>query len=1457
MSKKKDQSSTPIRCVIMSNESSSAQPTSNDSSAPPNHSNNVTTPRTMSSFHSFQRTTQILQSANGVSIHSSSTLLRGSSNVGVATNNGGGGSAPDDEILSIQTSIEQVINTSQGAGPRTPSHIGTRATFHSIRDALGNLRSRLHHVSSQTRNNSMIQRLQERLNAFDAAHSSRVPLHVFESRRGLVSDAEAEESKTNEEGLASMYLSAPTLNVSSATVFHINTSATVMVDTATYQATNDGIRVAPDGRTSDNRPTVTRRSSLLFASRTVANNSMRERTSVLLLASGDISSLSFHRSSSRNLEMHMHPSIRTLSPVADVSRNESNETSNTTDKDNEMIELEQRTEDEVIDVKKNLFHSENESLPADSKKLKHDPIIVTSVQGGIKMAQPTQEDDVSEVEPMHVDESALSTFEPSDKDSGDILYSWGRGEQSLHDDSDDRIPLANGDEKETIEIIRVSSRLQTKSIIAVATGTNHSACVSSQGTLYVVGNNVNGCVDPDSPAGEVISRPVLLDCISHIRVLQVSCGLDHTAALSSTGSVLTWGSNLHGQLGRRINRTQSKGDVQCLTSCKPMAMVLGQGRRATAIACGTNYTIALTEHFAVLACGIASIAGYRDEENWGMPQELPSLIGFPIVGISAGDGHASVVTAHGTAYVWGENRNGCCGRDFPETMSLPVPLKESSPPSHSDDFAVVKVACGLEHTVLVTRSGHLFVCGSNYRGQLGIAVSELQSTSAVLLVRHPRGGTFVSAEAGNSHSVLLDTAGDLWVTNSVGMKRILQGKSVLTMAAGGDNCIVKTSAGVKSFQRQFSVSMEFPENRRSLVDDANTMLDEIELLSDNTTKEHAEQQIAQKFEDLLRYPSLLNFILNPMKLEQLFERFLITSDSKAKQNMANAIERGMRVGLDSLQRSRMIYPEAVRCLLNVIKFFDIRRDESVTFDVRGEAISLFCDTILSVPFEGYNALHDLAIDYPKNIFYSMLVRPLLLSLNSCSKFTIDENQVEHVDPSRRSVPVIVAVLSWLHAMSMEVGLSDPKDFYSDGVSKINVQTLFEDLTRMKKASPHERSRNFYICAHPFLLSPGCKRDLLQMESQVEMFKAMMGNVEFSASTHHFRVDPFFPMEIEREHLLTQTLEVIKQADPKDIRKRLRVTFKGEPGLDAGGVTKEFFQLLSEELFDVETSGMWSKKYGEDINWFNPDNTWDDYKYEIVGVLFGLAVYNSVLLNVNFPLAVYRKILGLPLGLEDIMDDELRRGLKQLLDYNGDDVEDIFCLTFELTWIDMGEKRRVELKTDGANIPVTKDNKEEYVLRYVRWVLVDSIHVQWEHFQTGLLRVMEYSSLDLFSPEELELLVVGIPELDFDALEKNTKYEGGYDESTQVVRNFWKFVKEASPDDQSKLLMFVTSSTKAPIGGLGKMNFIIQKAGTDSVNLPTSHTCFNTLLLPDYGDDYNKLTSLLGRAILECEGFGLE
>jgi hypothetical protein len=91
----------------------------------------------------------------------------------------------------------------------------------------------------------------------------------------------------------------------------------------------------------------------------------------------------------------------------------------------------------------------------------------------------------------------------------------------------------------------------------------------------------------------------------------------------------------------------------------------------------------------------------------------------------------------------------------------------------------------------------------------------------------------------------------------------------------------------------------------------------------------------------------------------------------------------------------------------------------------------------------------------------------------------------------------------------------------------------------------------------------------------------------------------------------------------------------------------------------------------------------------------------------------------------------------------------------------------------------------------------------------------------------------------------------------VIKNIWKWVKSAPEETQLKFLKFSTGSSKAPIGGLGEMPFKIQRAGPDSIQLPTSHTCFNTLLIPDYGDDYDKLAQRLGRSVLECEGFGLQ
>jgi len=637
--------------------------------------------------------------------------------------------------------------------------------------------------------------------------------------------------------------------------------------------------------------------------------------------------------------------------------------------------------------------------------------------------------------------------------------------------------------------------------------------------------------------------------------------------------------------------------------------------------------------------------------------------------------------------------------------------------------------------------------------------------------------------------------------------------------------------------------------------------------------ESAVRELANRAEELCKSPGVLNgLFLDPMELDMLYHKVLhATSERASRQLIASAVERGMFQGLESLSTTsttkdhrgdadsactaaaRLKFPESVRFLLLYLQcpLFAENGDDGVVFDRRGDLTLLLCEAFLGLSYEGYRAMVMwVTALYPREVFVRCLIKPLLRQLER----GLDPN----AGPVQRIVPLVVAVLQWLYVTSERAGgIARPEDFWSNAIGSRDPRLAFRDLVRWKKSDRRQRSCSFFLCSHAFLFSPATKRNLLAIENEMEMIATATSNgVTYNAAEHAFEIQPYWVLEVNRENLLEQTLQKVKAAKATDLRRKLKVVFQNEEGIDAGGVTREFFQLLSAQLFDVN-SGMWSTRFDEeDITWFNSDCFWNDEGFYLVGILVGLAVYNSVLLDVHFPPAVYRKLLGLPLGLEDMVDSRLGKSLQQLLDYGGDDVEDVFCLTFSLEWMDLGTESTIELKAGGADAPVTSANKEEYVRLYVKWLLEESINPQYDAFERGFMKVMEHSTLDFMSPQELELLVVGSPELDFDALEGNTTYEG-YDAEAPVIHHFWSFLKGASEETRLQFLRFATGSSKAPIGGLGKLPFKIQKNGEQKQQLPTSHTCFNTLLLPDYGDDYDLLAERLGRAVLECEGFGLQ
>lgn len=288
------------------------------------------------------------------------------------------------------------------------------------------------------------------------------------------------------------------------------------------------------------------------------------------------------------------------------------------------------------------------------------------------------------------------------------------------------------------------------------------------------------------------------------------------------------------------------------------------------------------------------------------------------------------------------------------------------------------------------------------------------------------------------------------------------------------------------------------------------------------------------------------------------------------------------------------------------------------------------------------------------------------------------------------------------------------------------------------------------------------------------------------------------------------------------------------------------------------TGMFTYDDSTRVFWFNPSSLENEGQYTLIGIVLGLAIYNNCILDVHFPMVVYRKLMGKKGTLLDLADSHpaLHQSLKEILVYEGD-VEKDMMLTFQISQTDLfGNPVMHDLKEDGEKIPVTNDNKRDFVSLYADYILNQSVEVQFKAFRRGFHMVTNESPLKyLFRADEIELLICGSRNLDFHALEQSAEYDGGYTKDTQVVKYFWEVVHSFGEEQKRLLLQFTTGTNRAPVGGLGKLKMIIAKNGSDSDRLPTSHTCFNALLLPEYSSKETLQERLL-KAITYAKGFGM-
>ncbi|EKD13752.1 uncharacterized protein L3040_005633 [Drepanopeziza brunnea f. sp. 'multigermtubi'] len=353
------------------------------------------------------------------------------------------------------------------------------------------------------------------------------------------------------------------------------------------------------------------------------------------------------------------------------------------------------------------------------------------------------------------------------------------------------------------------------------------------------------------------------------------------------------------------------------------------------------------------------------------------------------------------------------------------------------------------------------------------------------------------------------------------------------------------------------------------------------------------------------------------------------------------------------------------------------------------------------------------------------------------------------------------------------------------------------------------------------------------------------------------------VKIRRSHIFEDSYAEIMRQSATDLKKRLMIKFDGEDGLDYGGLSREFFFLLSHEMFNpfyclFEYSA--HDNYTLQINPHSGINPEHLNYFKFIGRVVGLAIFHRRFLDAFFIGALYKMMLNKAVSLPDMegVDADFHRSLQWMLD---NPIEGVLEQTFSTEDERFGQTQVEDLKPDGRDIEVTDENKKEYVDLMVNWRIKKRIDEQFQAFITGFHELIPAELVNVFDERELELLIGGIAEIDVEDWKKHTDYRG-YTESDEVIKFFWQTIRSWDGEQKSRLLQFATGTSRIPVNGFkdlqgsdGPRRFTIEKAGEFN-NLPKSHTCFNRLDLPPY-KSLETLQSKLTMAVEETMGFGQE
>lgn len=1015
-----------------------------------------------------------------------------------------------------------------------------------------------------------------------------------------------------------------------------------------------------------------------------------------------------------------------------------------------------------------------------------------------------------------------------------------------------------------------------KQVCDVGCGRRHTAFLLGDGTVYTCGCNDLGQLGHDKSR----KKPEQVVALDAQNIVAVSCGESHTLALNDKGQIYAWGMGSDGQLG--LNNFEEC--VRVPRNIKSLSDV-----QIAQVACGYRHSHALSKGGQVYSWGqnrFGQLGLGMDGHSISSPQLIQSLQGIPFAQISAGGAHSFALTLSGAVFGWGRNKFGQLGLNDNNDRHFPALLKSLR------SQRVIYICCGEDHTAALTKEGGVFTFGAGGYGQLGHNTTnhEINPRKVFELM----GNVVTQIACGRQHTLAfvpssgkIDSFG-LGGNGQLGTRSTCNRKSPATVkgtfvAFNGPSstdsdkeqgyCVVRIHAGgdqsfahyntINNWQVPNDLSMWNPGRK------IHTLTPDLIQRWLSQTPGRLQPEISNEIDLVFSSPSCLN------------GSFLV--GSHPDHYNTNSKCSGVDMNVARLLFHRAVqhdYPEITQQIAASLEKNLIPRLTGSPPDI--EALRLYL-TLPECPlFSDHNTYVTLAIPFAKALI-SLKEAPLKVLGNWWSRFESPDFQrlvelykdvvVYLLKMHKVGIPhseqrvftcfldTSLKLLEILHAVNERAGHIIQYDkFYIHELDDL-IDIRNDYLTWIQQQMyPLVQDSAVTLCRYPFVFDAQAKTTLLQTDAFIQMQmavdQAQRQNLSSMFTSVVESVNPCLILIVRRENIVGDTMEVLRKSKNVDYKKPLKVIFVGEEAVDAGGVRKEFFLLIMRELLDPKY-GMFRYYEESRLIWF-ANKTFEDIDlFHLIGVICGLAIYNLTIVDLHFPVALYKKLLKRNPILDDLKElmPDVGRGLQQLLDYTEDDLEETFCLNFTVTEENFGATEVLELIPNGMDICVNISNRQEFVNAYVDYIFNRSVASLFESFFAGFHKVCGGKVLELFQPNELQAMVIGNTNYDWKELEKSTEYKGEYWAEHPTIKFFWEVFNDLPLEKKKQFLLFLTGSDRIPILGMKSLKLVIQPTGGGEHYLPVAHTCFNLLDLPKYTCRESLCDKLL-QAIDHNQGFNL-